>query len=210
MCEVIAKQWKLNTVANTSVQQDQTTSDLWCLSMVICLKPTKNNSAHKSPGYHFLLEHKIRGMSGFNNGKSVHVTLDPLSINVEERKKGGFYRLDCIQSSMILAEKCFLCKAPQCLAKLLLIYSKTTHIDFMYSWKMFKDDRRLSNNDISSTSVLYNRWKLLNLSPDHSWVVCSEFFIEILLPLHTVTHYHSQQPEFYELHSSAWDRLLCI
>lgn len=40
---------------------------------------------------------------------------------------------------------------------------------------MFKDDRRLSNNDISSTSVLYNRWKLLNLSPDHSWVVCSEF-----------------------------------
>lgn len=89
------------------------------------------------------------------------MTLDTLSINVDgekrKKKKNGFYRLSFIQSSMILAKKCFQCKAPQSLAKLLLIYPKTTHIDFMYSWKMFKDDRRLSNNDISSTSVLYNR-----------------------------------------------------
>lgn len=46
---------------------------------------------------------------------------------------------------------------PQCLMQLLLIHWKNAHMDFMYSWEMVKDERKLNNCDISNTPALCDR-----------------------------------------------------
>lgn len=47
----------------------------------LCIQRNKNNSTHKSPGYHLL----FKKMSGFNNSETAHVTFGPTSINASEK-----------------------------------------------------------------------------------------------------------------------------
>lgn len=46
---------------------------------------------------------------------------------------------------------------PRSFMQVLLIHWKTARMDFMYSWEMVKDERKLNNSDISSPPVLYDR-----------------------------------------------------
>ncbi len=134
----------------------------------------KKNSTHKSPGYHFLFKLKIRKMSGFNS-ETARVTFDLMSINACEKQVllPAFY----LKQHDIGPEVLPMQSLPLSCIQLLLIYWKIAHKDFMYSiaGKTIKDERKLNNSDISNAPVLYDRWKLLNLSPHHSSVVCSDF-----------------------------------
>ena len=142
------------------------------MSVYGCIYEEK--SALKSPGYHVPFELKIRKMSGFNNSETAHVTFDPMSINACEKQVllPAFY---VKQHDIGHARSASYAKfATQSYIQLLLIHWKTAHMDFMYSWEMVKDERKLNKSDVSNTLVLCDRRKLLNFSPHHSSVAHSE------------------------------------
>lgn len=112
-------------------------------------------------------------MSGFNNSETVLVTFDPVSINA--CKKTGFIAGILFEAAWYWTRSASYAK----FASKLYATSADT-LENCPIWilcivgEMIKDERKLNNCDISNTPVLCDGWKLLNLSPHHSSVVCSE------------------------------------
>lgn len=136
----------------------------------------KNNSAHKSTGYHLLFKLKLqtsKKLSVFNKSETAHVTFDPVSINASEKEVllPAFYLKQRDVGQEVLPMR----SLPESFMQLLLIHWKTVHMDFMYSFQTVKHERKINNSDISNAPVLYDRWKPHNLSLHHPSVAYSEF-----------------------------------
>ncbi len=133
----------------------------------------KKNSPHKSPGCHFLLKLKIRKMSGFQNSETTNVTFDPTSINACEKQVllPAIY----LKQHDISQEELPMQSLPQ--SNLCRCNEKLPLMDFMYSHKMVKDERKLNNSEMSNTPVFMT---------DENCLIS----LLILHQLHTVSFVH--------------------
>lgn len=115
---------------------------------------------------------------------TVPVTFDPVSINA--CKKWVLLPAFYIKQHDIGLEALTMQSLPQSCRQLLLMHWKAAHMDFTYSWKMVRE------LDISNTPVFNDKWKLLNLSPHPSSVICREFCAFIFCPhsrrSHSLSH----------------------
>lgn len=136
----------------------------------LCMQRNKNNSTHKSPGYHLL----FKKMSGFNNSETAHVTFSPMSINASKKKKllwPAFYlKQHGVGQEVLPMQSCqrLVCSFCWCTQKLSIWISYIV-------LKVVIDEGNINNSHISSAPVLYDGWKLHNLSLHHPSVSYSEF-----------------------------------
>lgn len=137
--------------------------------------------------------------SGFNNRKTACVTFDPVSINAGETEVllPAFYLKQRVFGREVLPMQ----SSRASFARLLLILAKVSMWILSVCLKWSK-----MNEKSIITAFPMQRGFLPHMEP--TWFVPSSPVCLVWYSAHalcSVAHYRTQQPEFYELHSSVWD-----